>query len=196
MDVGQKAELPADKKHNGETKRDDEKPMTKGERLMLWFNGILAVTAILGTVIITYQLALTRQQIKASDAAAEQAKNDTKRALDGLADLTKANKTIADAAKVSADAAQASSASATRLVSSAESANSQARSLFEMDQRARIAITGGKSGKYLPSKVTHAHAGLVYLSSVHIDIAFSNVGKSPATRRHALRGKRLRDARR
>jgi hypothetical protein len=80
---------------------------------------------------------------------------------------------FADAAKTSAD-------NSVRIARGSEDAVKTAQASMRLDQRARVVVQGGKGGKYLPTRGTEAYAGIIQPSEVHIDLVFSNNGKTLA----------------
>jgi len=91
----------------------------------------------------------------------------------------------ANAATVAADAAKVSADNSARIASSGERGINTAQDAFRLEQRARIAVQGGRNGAYLGDAlhpgVAKAYAGLWQPSIVHIDIALRNIGKTTAT---------------
>ena len=164
--------------------------LKRGERWMIYLTGAIAFFALGSMVASISQCASMKTQAKIMADQLESMKttgNDTKALAiatqnqsyaaqyTALANLMQAMQAIrfANAAKTSAD-------NSDRIARGSEDAVKTAQASMRLDQRARVVVQGGKGGKYLPTRGTEAYAGIIQPSEVHIDLVFSNNGKTLA----------------
>jgi hypothetical protein len=165
------------------------------EALSLIFDGIIAVAAIVGSIFVYRQLVavedqlgVMRDQLRDARKAGVESDKVTNQQLQIAANQAMSQQYTSIAALVSAmnqmklaNAARDSAIGTAQIAKASAESNLQAMETFRSDQRAKVEVQGGRGGKYLSGPSTQAYAGLTQLSNVHIDILFSNIGKTAAT---------------
>jgi hypothetical protein len=115
-------------------------------------------------------------------AAQQQANAAQHAAMGNLVQATQAIR-FAESAQTSASAASASLKVSNDALVEARKQNEAAATAFRLEQRAKVEVQGGRSGKYLGDlrePGSKAHGGVPQPSTVHIDLVFENVGKTAA----------------